>query len=63
MYKYITCNGIIMVLYIILVIWFRLGIHYRAEEKYGKSLGKFRADKFLVEYIFILLSHINQGDN
>ena len=51
---------------VVLYTWSRVGIHYRAEKKYKKCLGKLRfkgqlqADSFLVELIFILLSHISQ---
>ena len=47
----------------------RVGVHYWADKKYKKCLGKLcfkgqlQADSFLVELIFILLSHISQGDS
>ena len=45
------------------------GVRYRADKKYKKCLGKLcfkgklQADSFLVELVFILLSHISQGDS
>ena len=50
-------------------LWSRVGFHYRADKKYQNYLGKvcfkgqIQADSFLVELIFILLSHISQGDS
>ena len=39
----------------------RVIVHYRAEKKTQK--GQLQADGFLVELIFILLSHLSQGDS
>ena len=50
-------------------LWSRVGVHYRADEKYKKCLGnlcfkgQLQADSLLVELIFILLSLISQGDS
>ena len=51
-------------------LWSRVGVHYRADKKYKKCLGKLcfkgqqvEADSFLVELVLILLSHIGQGDS
>ena len=46
-----------------------VGVHYGFERKDKKCLGKLyfkgklEADSFLQELIFILLSHISQGDS
>ena len=54
---------------VVLYTWYKVRVHYRAEKKYKKCLGKLRfkgqlqADSFLVELVFILLSHISQGDS
>ena len=48
--------------------WSIVGIHYRADKKYKKCLGKscfkeqLQADSFLIELIFILLSLKSQWD-
>ena len=45
------------------------GVRYMADKKYKKCLGKLcfkrklQAGSFLVELVFILLSHISQGDS
>ena len=50
-------------------LWSRIGFHYRTDKKYKNYLGKvcfkgqIQADSSLVELIFILLSHISQGDS
>ena len=50
-------------------LWSRVGVHYRADKKYNECLGnlsfkgKRQANSFLVELIFILLSHTSQGDS
>ena len=50
-------------------LWSKVGVHYRADKKYKKCLGKLcfkghlQADSFLVELILILLSHIGQRDS
>ena len=49
--------------------WSRVVVHYRVNKKYKKCLGKLcfkrqlQDNCFLVELIFILVSHINQGDS
>ena len=51
------------------LIRFRVGVYHRTEKKYKKCLRKlcfkeqFQADSFSVEFIFILLSNISQGDS
>ena len=60
----------LVVLYILKhFLWSRVVVHYRADIKYKKYSdklcfkGQLQADSFLVELIFILLSHISQGDS
>ena len=50
-------------------LWSRVGVHHRTDKKLRKCLGKLcfkgqiQIDSFLVVLIFILLSHISQGDS
>ena len=65
----IAVSGIIFVENWSISIWSRVGVHYRAEKKYKKCLGKsclkgqLQADSFLVGLIFILPGHISKGDS